>query len=445
MHREKPDANWWSFSIAEAERGEKIRDDASAGTIEVNPAADGLRLLSYHKYLGLGQLLSCQVPSSRAPEERIFVITHQLFELVFKQMIFDLKVIAETFCTLLAAKDADFSALLALQYKGKQDTTVEGFWRPARTAAARVKHSAANVLPRLLGYLADDETFNNVEFAQKFRDNLSPASGFQSAQFRLIQRALGKSPLLEIRLFPADTYLRAYAGKSDAEIRQIILASGNAGLVSVVDRLILQEDTAVATPPADSPLAAVAALDDLAHQVLTRVATMDGAAGKAGQKKALSLLSPVDEKGLAMEHKFQERLREVVEKRKKEDHQPLALTAEEQEMIEKRGAVFGKDWAKALDRENRRRAQYKTAWQGATLLLQEQPAGPLASLLTLLTEADSDLYGKFLFFHRNVITRRIGEVPGTAGGGVPYLDFSRALLSHFPALALFQGMPQMAR
>ncbi len=435
---DKSDANWWSFSIAERERGEKISCDEAAGTVEVNPHTGGRRLLSYHQYLGLAGLLNCQVPSSRAPDERVFIITHQLFELVFKQMIFDLRVIAETFRALLARGDEDFSRLLDLPAGGDPAAEAAAFWRPALTAAARVKHGAGNVLPWLMAYLAQEESFNNEEFTQKFRDNLLPASGFQSAQFRLIQRALGKSWLLDVRLFPADTYLKTYEGKSDAEVRQIILTAENAGLVTVVDPLILREDLAVATPPAGSELSLVAGLDDLAHRVLARVAALDESGGREGEECRLALPATPDDRGAAMVDKFVHRLREAVEKRRGDEKQPVVLTDDELRMIERRGEVFRQDWLRALAGENRRREEHRTACRGAALLLREGREGPLVSILGRLETADRDLYGKFLLFHQNAVARRIGEVPGTAGGGVPYLDFSRELIGLFPALAHFR-------
>ena len=438
MNRDKPGNNWWSFSIDERERGEKISGDEAAGTVEVNPVTGGRRLLSYHQYLGLEGLLNCQVPSSRAPEERVFIITHQLFELVFKQMIFDFLVIAETFRSLLARGDADFRRLLDLPAGGNPVAAAAGFWRPALTAAARIRHGAGNVLPWLMAYLAQEETFSNEEFTQKFRDNLLPASGFQSAQFRLIQRALGKSCLLDVRLFPADTYLKAYEGKSDAEVRQISLTAGNAGLVTLVDPLILREGLAVATPPAGSELSLVAGLDDLAHQTLARVAVLDESGDEEGEECRVALLPSRDDKGAAMAEKFAQRLQEAVKKKKSDEQQPAVLTGDELKMIARRGGVFRQDWLRAVARESRRREQHRTACRGAALLLRDKREGPLASILARLAAADRDLYGKFLLFHQNAVARRIGEVPGTAGGGVPYLDFSRELIGHFPALAHFR-------
>jgi tryptophan 2,3-dioxygenase len=440
VNHEKPDANWWSFAIDGAERGKKINTDESAGTIEVNPVGDGMRQLSYHKYLGLDRLLSCQVPSSQVPDERIFIVTHQLFEIVFKQIIFDLRVIAETFRALLATGDAEFSELADLNGEDKRVAALKEFWGPALTAAARTRHGARHVIPGLMAYLATEDTFDNEEFAQKFRDNLTPASGFQSAQFRLIQRALGKSHLLDVRLFPADTYLKEYAGKSEEELKRIILTAENAGLVSVADRLILQEGALVATPPVGSPLVPVAELDDLAHKLLARIATLDEAEGTSGQECEVPLLPTSGNAGLDMEQQFKERLRGAVERRKKEKNLPDILTKDELEMIAKRGEVFGRDWVKAATAENRRRERNRPACRGAGLLLREVPQGRLTSILGCLSDADDALSGSFLLFHQKVVARRVGSVAGTAGGGVPYLDFARELIGLFPALVAFRAV-----
>jgi hypothetical protein len=106
------DINWWQFSIDPEQRGDRIMT-GPAGRREVNPPLpDGRRLLDYHTYLGLDRLLACQTPGSLVPDERVFIITHQLFELAFKEMIFDLSVIAATLTHLLDLDDAgEFHAL----------------------------------------------------------------------------------------------------------------------------------------------------------------------------------------------------------------------------------------------------------------------------------------------------------------------------------------------
>jgi hypothetical protein len=102
------DSAWWDFAIDPATRADpeaaRLKDETGAPL--VNPSdAEGRRALDYPAYLGLDRLLDAQTPASRVPEERMFVILHQLFELVFKQMTFDLAVVARTFEELLAQGD----------------------------------------------------------------------------------------------------------------------------------------------------------------------------------------------------------------------------------------------------------------------------------------------------------------------------------------------------
>src|SRR6185369_4324888 len=100
-------------------------------------------------------------------------------------------------------------------------------------------------------------------------------SGFQSAQFRLIQRVLGKVNLLSVRLFPAEEYWRQYEAAEDR------------GPASVVDPVILRSDAETADPSTESPLCLVAATDDLAHRVLSRLAPAGAeGTGRAGEGPA---------------------------------------------------------------------------------------------------------------------------------------------------------------
>src|SRR5689334_22374513 len=121
------DTNWWNFEIDPT-----IRTNPNAaritGELEVNPLQAGRRSLEYQKYLGLDKLLQCQSPSSQIPDERVFIVTHQLFELVFKLMTFDFAVIAKTFTQLLILESTERVRFLKLcKSDGKQG---EDFWRP---------------------------------------------------------------------------------------------------------------------------------------------------------------------------------------------------------------------------------------------------------------------------------------------------------------------------
>ena len=186
-------------------------DDDEARTVAVNPTVEGGKRLSYSEYLRLSDLLSSQVPATTVPDERVFIITHQAMELTFRLCLFDLYVIAQTLERLLNLESASLKHLSLFREKLDSDSSEAAFWRPARTAASRLRLSGEVVLPNLLSMIgrADAATFSNREFAA-FRGALEPASGFQSVQFRLLELAFGKANLLKLPVFPVDVYTRNY-------------------------------------------------------------------------------------------------------------------------------------------------------------------------------------------------------------------------------------------
>lgn len=411
--------NWWTYSIDPAVRSDNAKSRFT-GDMDVNPELPGgLRRLDYHDYLGLDLLLASQRPSSSIPDERAFIVTHQLMEIVFKLVVFDLAVVASTLEAFAGAPDAA-GALL----EGRPD---DGFWRPSLTAAARIAFACRELLPSIMRVLSDpsdaDETFNSIEF-HRFRQNLEPASGFQSAQFRLIQRALGKSNLLAVRLFPAQTYRRLYG-------------DGAGDTVRVDDPVILREDSAIASPPQGAPLERVARLEDAANAALDRLAEV--ASGQtdapapdgiddADVNRAIVLLERMLSKGRA-------------------GPKDAANAA---------AARFRDDLAAAARRENERRAKLTVARAGALTLRKRAPGSPLHDVLTRLVTADEALHGtahdSFLSVHLRVTRERLRQIRthaakagepepsiGTGGGGIEYLGWSqRYLIPLFPALVAFR-------
>ncbi|MBX3406614.1 MAG: hypothetical protein KF869_07605 [Phycisphaeraceae bacterium] len=119
---------------------------------------------TYGTYLKINELLGLQRPRTGHHDELLFIISHQVYELWFKQMMHEL----EEVCGHL---DAD---------------------RPLRAAQLferihKIQHLLIEQIPML-------ETMFSVEFA-RFRDSLRPASGFQSVQFRKIEFFCGnKNP-----------------------------------------------------------------------------------------------------------------------------------------------------------------------------------------------------------------------------------------------------------
>ena len=125
---------------------------------------------NYHDYLKLESLLSCQELVSdeigeRAHDEMLFIITHQVYELWFKQILFELDSIFKVF-------DRD-----------KIDESHIG------VVVGRLER-INEIQQLLIDQIKILETMTPMDFLN-FRDLLTPASGFQSAQFRLIENKFG--------------------------------------------------------------------------------------------------------------------------------------------------------------------------------------------------------------------------------------------------------------
>ena len=133
----------------------------------------------YADYLRLDRLLDAQHPVSSvdgapAHDEMLFIIVHQAFELWFKQILWELDAVMTT----MAADNVPAGEL------GR--------------AVARLRRIAA-IQPLLRGQLEVLETMTPLDFLD-FRDALVPASGFQSAQFRLIENRLGVPAATRLRI-----------------------------------------------------------------------------------------------------------------------------------------------------------------------------------------------------------------------------------------------------
>jgi tryptophan 2,3-dioxygenase len=145
---------------------------------------EGARL-TYGSYLRVAELLDQQRLESDPPahDELLFITIHQVYELWFKQLLHELT----------AVRDAMFAGNL--------------WW--ARHLLVRV-HTIETVLIQQVGVL---ETMTPQDFLS-FRELLSPASGFQSVQFRELEFLSGaKDP----------GYLQRFRGLTDAEARRLRL------------------------------------------------------------------------------------------------------------------------------------------------------------------------------------------------------------------------------
>jgi tryptophan 2,3-dioxygenase len=126
--------------------------------------------LYYADYLQLGRLLNSQAPESRrhgreAHDEMLFIITHQAYEIWFKQILHELKSVLAAFA--VAPLDEHSMGIIVARLE-------------RIIAIQKVLNQQIDVL----------ETITPLDFLD-FRDYLIPASGFQSVQFREIELRLG--------------------------------------------------------------------------------------------------------------------------------------------------------------------------------------------------------------------------------------------------------------
>jgi len=411
------DPGWWAFELPELTPGKPATD----AVFPASPAG-----LDYRAYLSLNTLLGCQSPLSAVPDERAFIVTHQLIELVFKLVIFDLAVIARTMKQLAGSASSSRELESVLE--------CWDFWRPALTASSRVRLSCKMTLPLLMRYVGvrSDGTsgnFDRVEFF-RFREKLGTASGMQSAQFRLIQRAFGKSPLLDMNVFPKPRARPAFGHT----------------LMSVTDPSIVPSDGDTASPKGDSILADVARVDDLIHDVLTLYSVLNPCPVNAP-------ISAIDDCEFESASTGLDRI--------------LARTNETHSRVPPDGEMlnrFRSDLRQVIDRENARRKVCAAAAAGAGYLKTMKPGSHLVRVLARLASADRHLHGRhrgsLLSTHlrvaRNALHAPVSRsrenidantAPGTGGATIAYLGFMRRhLIPLFPALIAFQqsAPPQAA-
>ena len=127
----------------------------------------------YRDYLQLDKILNAQVPLSAAQgtpahDERLFIIIHQVYELRFIQIQHELDDVLDIF---------------SKEYIDEKQIGIAVSRLRGITENQKVLVDQLNVL----------ETMTALDFLE-FRHLLSPASGFQSVQFREIENKLGVVP-----------------------------------------------------------------------------------------------------------------------------------------------------------------------------------------------------------------------------------------------------------
>ncbi len=149
-------------------RLEKLEEKYAAMGQNMQSYLDGLLhadYLTYWDYIHLDTLLSLQNPKTRFPDEEIFIIYHQITELYFKLIL---------------------QAIERLNQDGVPDLTL------MKRQVGRVNRYFQSLIK---SFDVMVEGMDKEEFL-KFRMSLLPASGFQSAQYRLIEIASTDLPQL---------------------------------------------------------------------------------------------------------------------------------------------------------------------------------------------------------------------------------------------------------
>src|SRR5918997_6225452 len=133
--------------------------------------------LSYNKYLRVQDLINLQecLSDPAHHDELLFITVHQAYELWFKQILHEI--------------DA------AIQFM--EDDRVP--------AASRAVERVVEIEKLLVNQIHILETMTPISFLA-FRDQLNPASGFQSMQFREIELSSGLKDKSIIREFASDEF-----------------------------------------------------------------------------------------------------------------------------------------------------------------------------------------------------------------------------------------------
>lgn len=212
LQQDKPIAKQFKEALASSPVGPHAR--LPDNLRETERKAKSLRFtnpLGYAEYLKLDVLLSCVEPESRkfgfeAHDEHLFIIVHQAYELWFKQIIWEI----DSCRSFL--KDPVIQEKHYYIISRRFNRVVEIF---------RILVDQLNVL----------ETMTPMGFLD-FRDYIFPASGFQSAQFRLLENKLGLPTARRVK-YGGKGYC-SYLAKADA--LRVRAAAKESSVLTLVDR-----------------------------------------------------------------------------------------------------------------------------------------------------------------------------------------------------------------
>jgi tryptophan 2,3-dioxygenase len=167
--------------------------------------------LSYGSYLQLDRLLDSQTLKSTESgnsvhDEMLFIIIHQVYELWFKQILHELDSVLDMFKDNYVQEE-NFGIVVS-----RFDRIIE----------------IQKLLVNQIGIL---ETMTPMDFLE-FRDLLTPSSGFQSTQFRLIENKLGMQA--EDRIQYGKQRYNKFLDENDS--KKVLESEGEFSLFSLLEK-----------------------------------------------------------------------------------------------------------------------------------------------------------------------------------------------------------------
>ncbi|KAI4900761.1 hypothetical protein NFI96_017292, partial [Prochilodus magdalenae] len=182
-------------------------DDSQEG---INKASKGG--IQYHDYLQLDKIVNAQVLLSelkgkKIHDEHLFIVTHQAYELWFKQILWELDSVRKLF--------------------------IRNHVRDERNMLKVVSriHRITMIFRLLVEQFSVLETMTALDFFD-FREYLSTTSGFQSLQFRLLENKIGVAENLRV------TYSRRHYKDSfhDQESETLLRSQQEPSLLQLVEQ-----------------------------------------------------------------------------------------------------------------------------------------------------------------------------------------------------------------
>src|SRR5215208_1809878 len=171
--------------------------------------------LYYSDYIELDRILNSQHPKSfesleEGNDEMLFIIIHQVYELWFKQILFELDLVRHIFTQGHINDNSDDLSRVVQKIK-----------------------RIGKILELINQQVSVLETMTALDFLE-FRNLLLPASGFQSKQFRLIEAKLGLK--MEQR-YKREYYKYTRRGSlSEADLQEVDQAENESTLKELVVR-----------------------------------------------------------------------------------------------------------------------------------------------------------------------------------------------------------------